>query len=64
MINFIKRHLVIAWIITILATHFVWSWCGEMISYPNSFAVVAGLILAFCWGYFVLANLVKFTMNK
>lgn len=64
MINFIKRHLVIAWIVTIISTHFVCSWCGEMISYPNNFAVVAGLVLAFCWGYFVLANLVKFTINK
>jgi hypothetical protein len=43
---------------------YVWSLSGELISYPNSFAVVAGLALAFFWGYFVIANLVKFTINK
>lgn len=64
MINFIKRHLVIAWIVTIISTMYVWSWGAELTSYPNSFAVIAGLALMFFWGYFVLANLVKFTINK
>jgi len=62
--NFIQKHLVISWIITLLLSMYVWSLSGELISYPNSFAVVAGLALAFCWGYFVVGNLVKFTINK
>jgi len=62
--NFIQKHLVISWIITLLLSMYVWSLSADMISYPNSFAVVAGLALAFCWGYFVVGNLVKFTINK
>ena len=62
--NFIQKHLVISWIITLLLTVYVWSLSGEMISYPNNFAVVAGLALLFFWGYFVIAKLVKFTINK
>jgi hypothetical protein len=43
---------------------YVWSLGGELISYPNDFAVIAGLALAFFWGYFVIGNLVKFTIDK
>jgi hypothetical protein len=62
--NFIQRHLVTAWIVTLLLTMYVWSVCGEMISHPNSIAVTAGIVLAYFWGYFVVGKLVKFTINK